>query len=66
MLIASWVCLVVAVLAYWARNARAQGAAKVYDVLDAIVWHKAMLAVARVALGLALVFWVLVLFMGVK
>ena len=66
MLIASWVCLVVAVLAYWARNARAQGAAKVYDVLDAIVWYKAMLAVARVALGLALVFWVLVLFMRVK
>ena len=66
MLIASWVCLVVAVLAYWVRNARAQGAAKVYDVLDAIVWHKAMLAVARVTLGLALVFWALVLFMGVK
>jgi len=65
-LIASWVCLVVAVLAYWVRNARAQGAAKAYDVLDAIVWHKAMLAVARVTLGLALVFWVLVLFMGVK
>ena len=46
-MIASWVCLVVAVLAYWVRNARAQGAAKAYDVLDAIVWHKAMLAVAR-------------------
>lgn len=45
---------------------RAQGAAKAYDALDAMVWHKAMLAVARVTLGLALVFWVLVLFMGVK
>jgi len=35
-------------------------------VLDVIVWYKAMLAVARVTLGLALVFWVLVLFMEVK
>ena len=65
-MIASWVCLVVAVLAYWVRNARAQWAAKAYDALDAIVWYKAMLAVARVTLGLALVFWALVLFMGVK